>query len=292
MSGMDWIKLYTSYLDNADLTFLPEHIQARFFKLYTLAGQCDANGLITLSLEKIAHKLRISMDELHETIKLLSNTNPVLFCNNGNGPEVPVFRSEQVAREKRDQDKENNRLRQEKYREEHKRISNVLVTEQSQSQSQESDKSQSQESEDNQSVSDPPPQPTDDDLSQTDRKRLICTHAGIPPKFSTSIIDNRNARITPEDLLAELARNYSRKGKVKNPGYITGLNLAKITPELPAAEWYDQARWLIHLPGALKSKLGLAIQGDENSEDNPLGVATRTSEVEAKVAQFLRGASS
>jgi hypothetical protein len=102
---------------------------------------------------------------------------------------------------------------------------------------------------------------------------MICTHAGIPPKFSKGII--ANPAISAQDLLAELARNYSRKGKVKNPGYITGLNLGKISPERAAADWYDQARWTSHLPLALRSKLGLVLQSEEDDSDNLSSVATR-----------------
>ena len=136
MSGMEWIKLPTLYIDNPQLGRLPEVIQARFFKLYMLAGQCDQDGLIPLSEEEIAWKLHISLEELQETTKILKNTTPVLYCCNGRGPEVPVFIQEQVSKEKRDNHRENNRERQEKYREEHKRISNVLLSPKSQSQSQ------------------------------------------------------------------------------------------------------------------------------------------------------------
>lgn len=278
MSGMDWIKLLTSYLDNPQLGRLPEHIQARFFKLYMLAGQQDANGLIPYSLEEISWKLHITMDELHETIDLLKNTQPILFCNNGNGPEIPVFRSEQVSRERREKEREDNRIRQERFREEHKRVSNALITPlESESESELESESESER----ESVS----QATDDDILPFDRKTDICKHAGIPPKFSRSI--RANPSITPDDILAELARNYSRKGKVKNPGYITGLNLGKVLPEKAAVDWYDLNILRKHLPGILLTKLRLAFQSRNDDLDNWLEETTRKSEIEDIVDKFL-----
>ena len=109
----------------------------------------------------------------------------------------------------------------------------------------------------------------------TEQKRLLCSQAGIPPKFSKPIL--ANPQISPDDLLAELARNYSRKGKVKNPGYITGLNLAKDSPEKAAAEWYEQAKWLAHLPDLLRSKLGLEFQSQSEGLETLVEMATRIS---------------
>lgn len=273
MSGMDWIKIYTSYVDNPRLAILPEYIQARFFKLYLLAGECDADGVITYTPEETALKLHISLKDLQETIKVLSKTKPVFFCNNGNGLEVPLFREEQTSKETRDKKREDNRKRQEEYRENHKRISNALVSLKSQSQSQSQRKSQSQESEDESSVQETDQQATDDDHSLTDRKADICKHAGIPPEYSKGII--ANPEILPEDILAQLTLNYSKKGKVKNPGIITGMNLANVSHERAAAEWYDRNKMDQFLPQALKQKLGFVVQSQEDGLDNCVEVATR-----------------
>lgn len=138
------------------------------------------------------------------------------------------------------------------------------------------------ESED-ESVS-PEERPTDDKslidqvLTASKRKGEICKHAGIPPKYSGWIISDHNT--TPEDVLAELAYNYSKKGKVKKPGIITGINLTARPPEKAADEWYDQVKQLQVLPSSLKQKLGLDFQSDQEGLDTLLDVTTRIGEVE------------
>jgi len=130
---------------------------------------------------------------------------------------------------------------------------------------------------------------TDDDrvLTLTGIFKLI----GIPQNYRNMIISIPS--ITREDVLAELTRNYSKKGsgkgKVREPGKITGMNLARC--ELPSAEWYDEKLWMTHLPPTLRAKLGIAVQSDEVDSDNQSLVAIRTNEVKAKVDAFLEGRS-
>lgn len=63
MSGMPWIKLWTSSLDDSKLVGLSETDQLRFIKLICLAGRCDAGGALAendkpLSVEEIAWRMR------------------------------------------------------------------------------------------------------------------------------------------------------------------------------------------------------------------------------------------
>ena len=147
------------------------------------------------------------------------------------------------------------------------------------------------ESEEESSVSGSAQRTTDDDRSLTDQKRRICSQAGIPPKYSSTILTN--PEISPNDILAQLAYNHSRKGKVKNPGYVTGMNLAKDPPEKAAAKWYNTTEWIIHCDHAHRAKLGLDFQSEPEGLDTLSDVTTRNAiqaaEVERKAKKFLRG---
>ena len=259
MTGMPWVKSYTALLSNPRYVQLPDTARLHYRELLDLAGSLDAGGaFITddgerMSTKDIACFLRTDLKALEGDIKLLIKDK--FLCLNGNGPEISHYLEKQGPTQEVKRAAWRKRQEILRCKKKLKTITgdNPPVTGDgvAQSQSQESEEESDIESEEESSVKDPAQQPTDDDRSLTDQSKTnICKFAGIAPKYSSRLIALND--ISPDDILAELARNYSRKGKVKNPGYITGMNLAKITPEKAAAEWYDQARWLQYLPGALK----------------------------------------
>lgn len=263
MSGMDWIKLSTSYLDNPTLGRLPENIRARFYELYLLAGQCDANGFITYSLEEIAWKLHINLEELQATMDLLNSALPVLFRNNGSGPEMPIFRNEQVSREKREEQKEQHRLRQDKYIKSHVHITDAIhdasLTTKSQSQSQSKRKSQSQikkKINDSSSSSSKSIAADDDELVN------IFRAFGATPKQLKYLA--KTPGITLVNVMAMAAQVRNDK-TVRKPNYITLQNI--LEGERAAAEWKDQSTWEI-IPEMIRSACGLApIQDGEKDPE-------------------------
>jgi len=273
-TGLYFLKLELNYLKDPTFnTVLTDGQRWRYVQLNLLAKDLNAGGSFiqhgkALILHDIAWLLHVDADKLQLDMDAMRGIG--LLCDNGHGPCLTRFVQEQETPKTDAERKEAQRIRDnEKSRNSHEPVT-LRDTE---SESELKIKSQSQESDIESSVRESDPKPTDDDVSLTDQKKLICTHAGIPPKFSKGIV--ADLAIVPDDLLAELARNYSRKGKVKNPGYITGLNLGKISPERPAAEWYDQARWMAHLPSTLRSKLGFAVLREEVDSDNQSLVATR-----------------
>lgn len=287
-TGLYFLKLELNYLkDSTFNTALSDAQRWRYVQLYMLAKDLNAGGSFVqhgkdLSLADIAWHLHMDAAQLQADMDAIRGIG--LIHLNGHGPCLTRFVQEQetprTAAERMEAMRERDR--------DQLHGSDEPVT--SRNTESESDlrlKSQSQESEIESSVKESDQQPTDDDGSLTDQKTMICTHAGIPPKFSKGII--ANPAISPQDLLAELARNYSRKGKVKNPGYITGLNLGKISPERAAADWYDQARWIKHFPPPLMAKLGIVLQSQEDGSDNLSLVAIRTDEVNLKVKAFMEG---
>jgi len=289
-TGLYFLKLELNYLKDPTFnTALSDAQRWRYVQLYMLAKDLNAGGSFVqhgkdLSLADIAWHLHVDADQLQADMDAIRGIG--LIHLNGHGPCLTRFVQEQETPKSDAERKEAQRMRDnEKSRNSHELV--TLRDTESESDLRLKSQSQSQESEKESSVRESDQQPTDDDVSLTDQKTMICTHAGIPPKFSKGII--ANPEIVPDDLLAELARNYSRKGKVKNPGYITGLNLGKICPEKPAAEWYDQARWMAHLPPTLRAKLGIVVQSQEDGSDNLSLVAIRTNEVKEKINAFLEG---
>lgn len=63
-SSMPWVKMYTEMLDDTKVLRLTEVCRWRFVQLILMAGECDAEGLLTtttgpMSLDDIARRLRI-----------------------------------------------------------------------------------------------------------------------------------------------------------------------------------------------------------------------------------------
>jgi hypothetical protein len=156
----------------------------------------------------------------------------------------------------------------------------------SESESESEVKSES-ESEDESSVSpqEQTAQTTDDDQSLTVSKSDLLRFIGIPKKYQAGL--ERDAQIKPQDLLAELARNFARqgtgKGKVGQPGWITALNLSR--HEYPSAEWYDRSAWIRHLPDGITQKLGLVTQSQEEEIEQCPDVATRNTDSDPVAAR-------
>jgi hypothetical protein len=244
MTNLPWIKMPVSYLDNPRLGVLPEQDQARWFKLYLLAGQCDADGVITYTLEEIAFKLRISTDELQRTLDLINKADHNLYCCNGRGHEIPVWSAEQISKAEREQQRENTRRRQEEYRKRHSHVTNTVVTPlESESESEsEVEVESSEEKGVKESVShsaEARERPTDNLFKCT--KAYLVKALEIPPKYNQVITDDL---ICPSDLLAEYIRNLGREN-VEKPGTIAAMNLIK--HERPAKKWYDWRLWYLEL---------------------------------------------
>ena len=297
-AGLYFMKLELNYL--RDSTFnrkLSDAQKWRYVQLYLLAKELNAGGAfikhdgVEMDLGDIAYNLHIT-DEPQLQADMDAMKEIGFIGVNGHGPYLARFVKEQETPKTDAERKAEQRSRDTE--KSHARHAPVTACD-TESESDIESESES-ESEEESSVRESHQQPTDDDISLTDqnqtlaeRKTEICKHAGIPSKYSSRLITNQE--ITPDDILSELARNYS-KSRVKNPGYITGLNLSKSPPEKAAAEWTDMATWSRHLPTALWKKLGFACQSNGDELDTSPGVTTRKrrkSEVEEKVAHFLGG---
>ena len=286
-TGLYFLKLELNYLkDSTFNTDLTDAQKWRYLQLYMLAKELNEGGAFIehgkeLRLVDIAWTLHLEVDQLQADLEAMQGIG--LICENGHGPYLTRFVQEQETARTGAERQHDQRIR------ERSQVSNepVTIPVTTRHIESESDIESDIESVSSHHLSQGiPPETTDDDLISTDQKTEICKHAGIPPKYSKSIISNHNGPITPADILAELSRNYSRK-KVKNPGYITGMNLSKITPEKAAADWYDRTRWEENLPLALREKLPFAFKDGSDKSDTLLGLTMRKSKVEDKVSRFL-----
>jgi hypothetical protein len=286
-TAMPWIKMHTTILDDPRLARLDPQTQATYFKLALLAGRCDAGGAFyqdgkQMTDEDIAWSLR--MADTKELVKQFKSLTTVgLMINNGHGPELSNFMQYQgptshtMSREdwekrqykNRGDDtprKEPNRNPKGKGKEPKRNRTNsrkvsagvprVRVREES-----EKRKSQSK-------LIDSIKRPTDN-LSLTISKTFIVENIGIPESQRNQIVADE--AIKNADLLAELSRNLARKGegkgKVKNPSYITALNLLK--HEYPAVDWYDLQKWSNHLPDAILENLGVPVPEKKLTSGDP-----------------------
>lgn len=104
MTPMPWIKSKTSQLDDPRIMRLSERAQAHYFKLYLLAGKCDAEGSFVmneqrLTDEEIAFLIRTDIKHLKTSWKELKSNK--LIHVNGRGPAITDFAHEQVSQAKR-----------------------------------------------------------------------------------------------------------------------------------------------------------------------------------------------
>jgi hypothetical protein len=277
-AGLYFLKLELNYLDDSSFnTSLNDSQKWRYIQLYLLAKKLNADGSFIrhghqLSDQDIAWSLHLELKQLQEDIEALKSAG--LLSMNGHGPYLTNFKAEQDTPHSGAQRIAEFRERETEKKHDRNRMLQGCYTES------ESDIESESESEDesvSQSVSEPEPKKTDaDDILQSDLKADLCSLAGIPPKYSRRII--ASDQITHLDILAELARNYSRqgtgKGKVQNPGIITGINLSAGEVERAAAEWYNQETWG-NLPDSIKQKFGITVMRIADGGNNQHIVATR-----------------
>ena len=289
-AGLYFLKLELNYLhDDAFNTELTDAQKWRYVQLYMLAKDLNAGGSFVshgkqLSIKGIAYHLHMEtmVDQLQADMDAIAGIG--LLCENGHGPCLARFVKEQETPHTDAERKADQRLRElNQSQGSHEPVTVQVTTRVTESESDIESDIES-ESEESQSVPQSPQQATDDQsltdqvLTASKRKGEICNIAGIPPKYSGWIISDHNT--TPEDILAELAYNYSKKGKVKKPGIITGMNLTAHPQEKAAEEWYDQVKQLQVLPSSLKQKLGLDFQSDQEGLDTLIDVTTRIEGVE------------
>jgi hypothetical protein len=280
--SMPWVKLHTSLLDDSRFARLDDACKCRYFQLLMLAGKLDAGGCFIehgqeLSEEDLAWKLRIQADVMREDLAALSRAS--LACKNGHGWAIMGFEDEQgpAQADKRAAWRE----RQNKHRgivTSDTSVTHADVTPLESESESESESEEESEEESSVLLSLSQQKTTDDDQSLTVSKSDLLKFIGIPKKYQAGL--ERDAQIKPQDLLAELARNFARqgtgKGKVGQPGYITALNLSR--HEYPSAEWYDRSAWIRHLPDGITQKLGLVTQSQEEEIEQCPDVATRNAE--------------
>jgi hypothetical protein len=308
---MPWIKLWTRLLSNSAFGRMPESAQLRYYKLLQLAGLCDAGGGFfenghQMTEEEIAWTLHMDKDQLAQDLQTLK-VNGFAFLN-GRGWEINNFMDEQGPSSHADTRSrwvERQRVHRAKDKE------NVIapsqatlplvtgdtsVTQALKSQESES-RVKSQESEEESIIPEKEPlSGTDGDVHEVLTKDQICQIAGIPllygPKGKTfhlrqRVLDAND--IQREDIVAQLAWNYSRQGKekgqVKQPAVVTGINLAR--GERAAAEWYDLEKWQQWLPPAMIVKLARFIQEQRMNPKQVIDNGYTHNEVKNKVAAFL-----
>lgn len=105
---MPWVKLYIDMLDDTKLLRLSEACRWRFVQLVLMAGECDADGLLTtttgpMSMDDIARRLRVRSNRLEEQMASLINVGLVEYT--GAGYKVVKFAERQGRKqsEKREQ---------------------------------------------------------------------------------------------------------------------------------------------------------------------------------------------
>lgn len=97
---MPWIKQYPTRLHDVRLASLNDRQQLRYFQLYLLAGQLNADGLFIqdgkeLSVAEIAFLLRVNdPKQLEKDLATLKKSK--LIRANGHGPFIADFKDEQV----------------------------------------------------------------------------------------------------------------------------------------------------------------------------------------------------
>lgn len=102
--SMPWIKSKTTQLDDPRLMRCNERTQAHYFKLYLLAGKCDAEGAFVmndqrLTDQEIAFLIRTDIKHLKASWRELK-ANKLVHVN-GRGPAITDFAHEQVPQAKR-----------------------------------------------------------------------------------------------------------------------------------------------------------------------------------------------
>lgn len=275
MTGYSWVKLPLKYRkDPRFQTSLDDGQKWRFWELYMLVheyhslnGEFVRNGE-PLSIEEIAYEVHRDPGQVRSDMEIFLGLG--LFSENGHGPFITSYKLDQEPVADKD--------RKQQERERKSQGSHGVVTHCDT----ESESDLKIESEDESSVIESSgtgedPQTTDDrSKKMTDIFKIV----GIQAKYWPQLLQDRY--LSRDDILAELTRNYARKGKrsqggVANPGLITAINLAK--GERADASWYSPTEWSKHLPAAMLVKLGLpsrqdallgkALEMSDHTQDNP-----------------------
>ncbi len=269
-----FVKLPLNKLDDMRFMRLSPALLGRWTQLILLAGKCDSGGAFIqhgrqMSIDDIALYLRSTPDAIKSDFDNLKSAG--LIYLNGRGWQLSDYEDEQGPDDeiKRAYWRERQRIHREGIK--RQGLGNDSQHTESESES-ESDKESESESDKEESNNRSSSSIHDDDDKLPDLK-IILSVCGIPPKFYKKILDDKT--ITAETILAELARNYSRqgsaKGQVKNPGYITAMNLTN--GEKPSVDWLDQSKWIRHLPDAMLLKLDLI---EPNNDQEDIGISGYT----------------
>lgn len=236
---LPWLKLDHGYLEDAQLGNLPVLSQLLYFKLYMLAHQCQADGLITLTMDEICWKLHISKPELEPAINDLVNIG--LFKMNGRGPELTRYLADGNIS---NSDRKDTRERVNKHRENMKRKSNTPSNADVTPRESESESEVESEVEKESSQSTRSKQQTQADrLTVNISKSELFKFIKINDKFKPQIL--KDQKITPADILAEYSRNLARPN-IDKPESITAMNL--IRHEYPPDKEYKINSWIDNLP--------------------------------------------
>ena len=250
MTSYFWVKVPLKYIrDAAFNTALTDAQKWRYMQLYMLAKELNAGGAFVrndeqLSMDDIAWELHLDPDLLQTDINVFSGIG--LIASNGHGPYLVRFKHEQDPISDADRKAAQRARDAEQSRNNHGGVTPRDTESESESESEEDLDSDSNESDRKESSSSTGQDEEEDHLQE--QKALLCQLAGILKKNRPAIIDK--ATIIPDDILSELARNYARHKQdpkeVKNPGAITGMNLAR--GERPAITWYDPGQWVSYIP--------------------------------------------
>jgi len=127
---MPWIKLFPSLLHDVRLFSLTDRQKLRYFEMYMLAGQLNADGSFVqdgkeLKPAEIAHLLRVNDAKQFEK-DLIALKKSRLVRQNGHGPYIADFKDEQINWVELQR---NNRERQARFKQSH--AGNALVTDES-----------------------------------------------------------------------------------------------------------------------------------------------------------------
>ena len=83
MSSMPWVKLYTEMLDDPKLADLEPEEKWLFVQLILLAGECDQDGAIPMSMRQIAWRLRVNQAELEAQTDALCHAGLIESVTDG-----------------------------------------------------------------------------------------------------------------------------------------------------------------------------------------------------------------
>lgn len=249
MTSYFWVKLPLKYLSDAAFnTSLTDAQKWRYMQLYMLAKELSADGAFLrndeqLSMDDIAWNLHLDPEMLRADMETFSLVG--LVASNGHGPYLTRFKQEQAPISDADRKAAQRERDTDRSQDGHGAVT-ARDTE-SESESDSDSESRPNESDSKESSSSIGATEGEGDSIQ-EQKAQLCTLTGILQKNRLTVIGN--SQIITEDILAELARNYARHKRdpkeVKNPGAVTGMNLAR--GERASIEWYEPEKWLDYIP--------------------------------------------